>query len=56
MIFPLAGLLGGAILGALRARAKGGTGKDMVQWGAVFALMLGVVGVFVMIGFQRSAL
>ena len=54
MIFPLTGLLIGAILGALRARAKGGKGKDMAQWGAVFAIIFGLIGLFILIFLQRS--
>lgn len=54
MIYPLGGLVLGAILGAVRARAKGGKGLDMLQWGAVHALILGVVGMFVLIIIQRS--
>ncbi len=54
MIFPLSGLLFGAIFGALRAKSKGGKGKDMAQWGAVFAIIFGLIGVFVLIFVQRS--
>lgn len=54
MIFPLSGLLIGAIIGALRARAKGGKGKDMLQWGAVFAIIFGLIGLFVLIFLQRT--
>ncbi|MFO8126539.1 hypothetical protein [Yoonia sp.] len=54
MIFPLSGLLIGAILGALRAKARGGKGKDMLQWGAVFAIIFGLIGLFVLIILQRS--
>ena len=56
MIFPLGGLLLGAILGAVRARQRGGNGKDMAQWATVFALIFGVIGVFVLIFIQRSTL
>lgn len=54
MIFPLTGLLFGAIFGALRAKRRGGKGKDMLQWGAVFAIIFALVGVFVLIFLQRS--
>ncbi len=56
MIFPLFGLLSGALLGAVQARRRGGGAKDMAQWGAVFGLILGVVGLFVMIVLTRNAL
>ena len=54
MIFPLAGMVLGAILGAWRARQRGGTGKDMAQWGIVFAIILGLVGLFVLIFIERA--
>jgi hypothetical protein len=54
MIFPLSGLLIGAIVGALRAKSKGGKGKDMAQWGAVFAIIFGLVGLFLLIILQRT--
>jgi hypothetical protein len=53
-MIPLLGLLIGAIFGALRAKARGGKGKDMLQWGAVFAIIFGVIGVFILIILQRS--
>jgi hypothetical protein len=54
MIFPLAGLLFGAVAGALRARARGGKTADMVQWAVVHALIFGLIGLFVLIGVERS--
>jgi len=54
MIFPLGGMLFGAVLGVFRARAKGGKAKDMAQWGAVFAIIFGLVGLFVLIFLQRA--
>ena len=48
MIFPLAGLLIGAILGALRAKMRGGTTFDLLQWGAVFAMGFGLIGLFIL--------
>lgn len=53
MIFPLAGLLIGAIVGAFRAKSRGGKTKDMLQWGAVFAIIFGLVGIFLLIFLQR---
>jgi len=53
MIFPLSGLLIGAVFGALRAKAKGGKGKDMLQWGAVFAIIFALLGLFLAIVLQR---
>ena len=54
MIYPLTGIIAGAILGALRARMRGGKVLDMVQWGAVFAIIFGVIGMFVLIFIERS--
>jgi hypothetical protein len=54
MIYPLSGLLIGAVLGALRARLKGGTTLDLLQWAAVHALIFGLIGLFVLIGVERS--
>ena len=53
MIFPLSGLLIGAVFGALRAKAKGGNGKDMLQWGAEFAIIFALIGLFLVIVLQR---
>jgi hypothetical protein len=53
MIYPLAGLLIGAVLGALLAGRKGGTGLDRLQWGAVFAIMGGLAGLFLLIAIDR---
>ncbi len=54
MIFPLTGMFLGAAFGAYRAKSKGGKGKDMAQWGAVFAIIFGLIGLFVLIFLQRS--
>lgn len=54
MIYPLAGLLIGAILGALGARRQGGRRLDLLQWAAVGAIIGGVAGLFVLIFIERS--
>ena len=54
MIYPLTGLVLGAILGAVTARAKKGTGADMAQWAAVFAIVGGLIGLFLVIFIDRS--
>ena len=56
MIFPLLGLLFGAILGAFRANRRGGNRLDMLQWAAVHAVGLGIIGLFVLIIVERSIL
>ena len=54
MIFPLAGILLGAILGAFQAKRKGGKTMDMLQWGAVLAIVFGLIGLFILIYVDRS--
>ena len=55
MILPLGGVLLGALIGAVRARARGGKMLDMLQWGAAFAVILGIVGLFILVFIQRAA-
>jgi hypothetical protein len=54
MIYPLAGLLFGALFGAFRAKLRGGKLQDLVQWGLAFAIMFGLLGLFVLIFIERS--
>jgi cation transporter-like permease len=54
MIYPIAGLLLGAVVGALRARARGGKPADMVQWAIVHALIFGLAGLFAAVFLTRS--
>ena len=54
MIYPLAGLLIGALLGALNARRREGTRFDLLQWGAVGAIIGGLAGLFLLILIQRN--
>lgn len=56
MIYPLGGLLIGALLGALMAKRKGGKALDLLQWAAVMALILGIIGLFIAIFMTRAAL
>jgi len=56
MIYPLAGLLFGAILGALRAKLRGGTTFDLLQWGAVFAMLFGLIGLFILVFIERASI
>ena len=55
MIFPLGGIILGALIGAVRARMRGGKALDMLQWGAAFAVILGILGLFVLVFIQRAA-
>ncbi len=54
MIFPLCGLLFGALLGGYRAKSKGGAPADIAQWAAVFAMIFGVIGMFIAIIITRN--
>lgn len=54
MIYPLAGLLIGSLLGALGARRHGGTRLDLLQWAAAGAIIGGVAGLFVLVFIERS--
>lgn len=54
MIYPLAGLFIGAIVGAFRAKSRGGKTADMAQWGAVFAMIFGVIGMFIAVILTRT--
>ncbi|MCF7701579.1 hypothetical protein [Loktanella sp. M215] len=55
MILPLGGIVLGALIGAIRARMRGGKLLDMLQWGAAFAIILGIVGLFILVFIQRTA-
>lgn len=54
MLYISACITVGAVVGAFRARSRGGKTKDMLQWGAVFAIIFGLIGLFVLIFVQRS--
>lgn len=54
MIYPLGGLFFGAVLGAYRAKSRGGNPADMAQWAAVFALIFGVIGMFIAVIITRQ--
>ncbi|PRZ46411.1 hypothetical protein [Epibacterium scottomollicae] len=53
MIVILSFLLGAAI-GAFKARKRGGNVADMLQYGAVYAIIFGIVGLFVTIVIDRT--
>lgn len=54
MIIPLGGLVIGALLGVFTAKRRGGNRLDMIQWGVVGALVLGLLAVFALIAIDRS--
>jgi hypothetical protein len=49
----LAGLVLGALYGAMVAKKRGGRGLDQLQYGAVFAIAFGVLGMFLTIFIER---
>lgn len=55
MIIPVAGLILGAIIGAIRARMRGGKLLDMLQWGAAFGVICGIIGLFILVLLLRTA-
>jgi hypothetical protein len=52
-MFVIGGLILGAIGGGLRARARGGKGADIAQYATVYAILFGVIGLFVTIYIDR---
>lgn len=55
MIYPLGGLVLGALLGAALARRRGGKGLDLLQWAAAYGVIFGIIGTFVLVFLLRSA-
>lgn len=53
MIVILALFLGAAI-GAFKARKRGGNLADMLQYGAVYAMIFGIIGLMITIVVHRS--
>lgn len=49
----LAGLIGGALAGALHARKRGGNRLDMAQYAAVYGIIFALLGLFATIGLER---
>ena len=52
---PLIGMVFGALLGAVVAKRKGGNRLDMAQYAGGFAIIFGLVGLFVAIYLARAA-
>ncbi|UWQ76288.1 hypothetical protein [Leisingera sp. M658] len=40
----IAGLVLGALIGVMKARKRGGNTLDMLQYGAVYAIVFGMIG------------
>lgn len=56
MIFPLLGMLIGAIFGVIMAKRRGGVTLDLVQWGVVNAIIFGVIGMLILVIIERAAM
>ncbi|MFQ6552427.1 hypothetical protein AAD018_008785 [Aestuariibius insulae] len=54
MIFPLTGLVLGALIGGAVAARRGGKRADIIQYACVYAIIIGLVGLFVLIIVERS--
>ncbi|WP_298430764.1 hypothetical protein [uncultured Jannaschia sp.] len=52
-MLPILTALIGAVLGALAARRRRGTGFDMAQWAAVWAIIGGLLGLIALIVLAR---
>ena len=52
---PLIGMLIGALLGAVVAKRKGGNRLDMAQYAGGFAIIFGLIGLFIAIYLARAA-
>lgn len=52
---PVIGIVLGAVTGAIVAKRKGGRGLDMAQYAGSFAILFGLIGLFVAIILARSA-
>lgn len=54
MIYPLSGMILGALFGAFNAKRNGGKTADLLQWAAAFAVIFGLIGLFILIFIERS--
>jgi hypothetical protein len=52
-MFVIGGLILGAISGGWTARQRGGKPADIAQWAAVWAILFGLVGLFVTLVLDR---
>ncbi len=51
---PVIGLILGAGIGALTAKRRGGNRLDMAQYAGAFAIIFGLIGLFVAIFLARA--
>ena len=55
-MFVIGGLILGALSGGVTARKRGGKPADMAQWAAAWAILFGLVGLFVTLMLDRMLL
>ena len=53
MIVPISAVIG-AILGGYQAKRRGGNGKDIAQYALVYAMIFGLIGLFLAIFIERG--
>jgi hypothetical protein len=52
-MFVIGGLVLGAVTGGLTARRRGGKPADIAQWAAVWAILFGLLGLFITLFLDR---
>jgi hypothetical protein len=52
---PVIGIVLGAVTGAIVAKRKGGRALDMAQYAGSFAILFGLIGLFLAIYLARAA-
>ena len=55
-MFVIGGLMIGALSGGLTARRRGGKPADIAQWAAVWAILFGLLGLFLTVVLDRLLL
>jgi hypothetical protein len=55
-MFVLGGVILGALSGGLTARKRGGKPADIAQWAAVWAILFGLIGLFITLFLDRMLL
>ena len=56
MIYPLSGIVIGALLGALGAKRRGGKVLDLLQWAVVLGIIGALIGLFLLVFIERAAM
>jgi hypothetical protein len=52
-MFVIGGLLLGAIAGGIRAKTRGGKAADIAQYAVVYAILFGLIGLFITVYLDR---